>query len=71
MKPSFSDETRQERWALDADARDPLAWGREGFELPVDAGGAPLVYLCGNSLGLMPREARTLVLDELDGSLAG
>ena len=66
MTPAFPDETRQERWALDADARDPLAWCREGFELPVDAGGKPLLYLCGNSLGLMPREARSLVLGELD-----
>lgn len=66
MKPAFPAETHEERWALEADARDPLAWCREGFELPVDAGGAPLLYLCGNSLGLMPREARTLVLGELD-----
>ena len=47
-----------EAWARDEDSRDPLAWCRSAFEHPVGAGGASLVYLCGNSLGLLPRAAR-------------
>lgn len=39
---------------------------RERFHLPCDANGEPLVYFCGNSLGLMPREAATLVHEELE-----
>ncbi len=53
-------------WARAEDARDPLAWCREAFELPRDAAGAPLAYLCGNSLGLMPRASATRVQAELD-----
>lgn len=47
------------------DAEDPLAELRERFCLPEKAG-EPAVYLCGNSLGLMPKEARTLVDEELE-----
>lgn len=39
---------------------------RERFHLPCDANGDPLVYFCGNSLGLMPRAAATLVNEELE-----
>jgi kynureninase len=56
----------EESWALESDARDPLAWCRDRFELPRDAAGAPLLYFCGNSLGLMPKSARALVDAELD-----
>jgi kynureninase len=48
------------------DAADPLRGFRERFMLPVDERGAPLVYLCGHSLGLQPRAARELVIEELD-----
>jgi kynureninase len=48
------------------DAADVLAGFRERFELPHDAHGRPLIYLCGHSLGLMPRAARALVTQELD-----
>jgi kynureninase len=48
------------------DAADVLAGFRERFELPHDAHGKPLIYLCGHSLGLMPRAARALVTQELD-----
>jgi len=53
------------------DEADVLAGFRERFEMPHDAHGTPLIYLCGHSLGLMPRAARTLVTQELDdwGSL--
>lgn len=48
------------------DEADPLHSFRDRFALPRDAGGKPLVYLCGHSLGLMPLAARGLVLEELD-----
>jgi len=47
------------------DAADVLGGFRERFELP-QVEGKPAVYLCGHSLGLMPRAARTLVMQELD-----
>ncbi|MGO9804809.1 MAG: kynureninase [Steroidobacteraceae bacterium] len=48
------------------DAADPLRGFRQRFALPVDGRGAPLVYLCGHSLGLQPHAARELVIEELD-----
>ncbi len=48
------------------DEADPLRTFRDRFALPRDAHGSPLVYLCGHSLGLMPLDARVLVLEELD-----
>jgi kynureninase len=48
------------------DAADPLRGFRERFALPRDERGAPLVYLCGHSLGLQPLAARALVAEELD-----
>jgi kynureninase len=49
-----------EDFARSQDAADPLRHFRQRFHVP------PGVYLCGNSLGLQPREARTLVEQELD-----
>ena len=48
------------------DGADPLRGFRERFALPLDERGAPLVYLCGHSLGLQPLAARALVTEELD-----
>jgi kynureninase len=48
------------------DAADPLRAFRARFAQPAGARGAPQVYLCGHSLGLMPLEARDLVTQELD-----
>ena len=62
---SFPPESEREAWALGEDARDPLAWCRGEFEHPAGGDGTPLVYLCGNSLGLMPKGARTIVGREL------
>jgi kynureninase len=47
------------------DAADDLAHFRRSFHLPKD-GARTLVYLCGHSLGLMPRRARRCVEIELD-----
>lgn len=52
--------------AGEQDAADELAAFRDAFELPSDSDGEPLRYLCGHSLGLMPRGARRLVERELD-----
>jgi kynureninase len=49
--------------ALDAD--DELAVLRREFEMPRERG-RTLTYLCGHSLGLMPRAARRAVETELD-----
>jgi kynureninase len=56
----------QEEFARDVDSRDPLAPCRERFHLPRRDGGRPVIYLCGNSLGLQPRSAREIVERELD-----
>ena len=49
------------------DRDDPLRGFRERFELPLRPDGrAPALYLCGNSLGPMPRGVRTLLKDTLD-----
>ncbi len=43
--------------ALALDAADPDAPCRGEFHFPRTAGGGPVIYLCGNSLGLQPRRA--------------
>jgi kynureninase len=55
-----------EQFALQLDAEDPLRQFRERFHLPLGEDGKPLIYLAGNSLGLMPKTARGLVEQELD-----
>jgi kynureninase len=49
------------------DARDPLAPMRDQFFIPVhEPTGQPMIYLCGNSLGLQPRRTAAYVQQELD-----
>src|SRR5450755_1372261 len=49
------------------DRADPLRSFRERFELPQQADGRPpAIYLCGNSLGPMPRGVRELMQQTLD-----
>src|SRR6202521_1670458 len=55
-----------ENFALQLDAADPLRQFREKFHLPLGKEGKPLIYLAGNSLGLMPKAARQIVEQELD-----
>ena len=55
-----------EKFALQLDAEDPLRHFREKFHLPLGTDGKPLIYLAGNSLGLMPKSARQIVEQELD-----
>jgi len=51
--------------AVELDRADGLADLRKRFAIP-DSNGAPAVYLCGHSLGLMPLAARAAVAAELD-----
>lgn len=55
-------------FSLYLDAQDPLKEVRNEFERPAQAGtlGSPCLYLCGGSLGLLPRRTRTLINEELD-----
>src|SRR5438067_4800355 len=55
-----------ESYALAMDAADPLARFREQFHIPRRPDGNPLIYFCGNSLGLQPKAARPLIEQELD-----
>src|SRR5438034_3585891 len=56
-----------EDFARQLDAEDPLRDFRKKFHLPLGPdGGGPLIYFAGNSLGLMPKAARTVVERELD-----
>lgn len=48
------------------DAADPLASFRDRFAIPKQPDGNDLIYLCGNSLGLQPKVAVSLVHEELD-----
>lgn len=58
------DTSRQYALALDAD--DPLRKFRDEFNLPGPRDGNSCIYLCGNSLGLQPRQAVQLVDEELE-----
>lgn len=52
------------RLAHERDAEDALGAFRERFHLPPGPEGKPAAYLCGHSLGLCPKSARTLVAEE-------
>lgn len=52
-------------WARAQDRADALATFRDEFCLPPHGDGEQ-IYLCGNSLGLMPRATRQALIDELD-----
>jgi kynureninase len=55
-----------ETFAREMDEQDQLGDFREQFYLPVGKDGKPVIYFAGNSLGLMPKSARTIVEEELD-----
>lgn len=52
--------------AATLDRADPLRAYREEFVFPDAVEGPPLVYLCGNSLGLEPKRALRYVHEELE-----
>ena len=60
------DFSPEESFARQMDAQDPLRAFRDKFHLPAGENGQPLIYFAGNSLGLMPKSARTIVEQELD-----
>jgi kynureninase len=47
------------------DAADPLAKFRERFYIPTNSNGEECIYLCGHSLGLQPKTARSYLEQEL------
>lgn len=51
-------------WALQQDQIDPLHAFRDRFYIP-EREGKPLIYFCGNSLGLQPKTARAAIDKEL------
>ena len=48
------------------DQKDPLSAFRNEFEIPKDATGNELIYLCGNSLGLQPKQTKDYISQELE-----
>jgi kynureninase len=52
------------RVARERDANDALGTSSKRFHLPRGLDGKPAAYLCGHSLGLCPKRARTLVAEE-------
>ena len=60
------DFAADEAFARHLDAIDPLRGERELFACPAGPYDGRSIYLCGNSLGLMPKAARDEVLGELD-----
>jgi kynureninase len=53
-------------FAAAMDRRDPLAGFRQRFYIPKTKNGQECIYLCGHSLGLQPKMARTYIEQELD-----
>ena len=52
-------------YAQKCDAQDPLGKFRESFLFPKDPMGNPLIYFCGNSLGLQPKKTSEYLQQEL------
>jgi kynureninase len=52
-------------FAIAMDARDPLAHFRDRFYIPKKKSGEDSIYLCGHSLGLQPKTARSYLEQEL------
>jgi len=55
-----------EDFARELDAADPLAGYRRQFHIPRKPNGNPVIYFCGNSLGLQPTAAHAAVERELE-----
>lgn len=53
-------------FAEEQDQKDPLRSYRNQFHFPLKADGSPKIYLCGNSLGLQPKQTSAYVQQELD-----
>jgi kynureninase len=55
-----------ESCAAELDARDPLRKYRDRFHIPRRDSGEEGIYLCGHSLGLQPKSAKTYIEQELE-----
>lgn len=65
--PSTNSELKLTRqYARELDDADTLSHYRDQFLFPKHEGKSA-IYLCGNSLGLQPKQAKDLLLEELDG----
>ena len=53
-------------YAIKCDNEDELAHFRNQFHIPKNRSGEPLIYLCGNSLGLQPKITSEYIQNELD-----
>lgn len=53
-------------YARQCDQQDSLRSFRNEFYFPKDADGNPLIYLCGNSLGLQPKNVAGYIQEELN-----
>ena len=53
-------------YALNLDSKDSLSSFRTRFYIPKGKDGLPLIYFCGNSLGLQPQSAKAFIQEELD-----
>ena len=53
-------------YARSCDANDPLKSFRNEFHFPKDSKGNPCIYLCGNSLGLQPKQTAKYLQQELE-----
>jgi kynureninase len=53
-------------YAQKMDKEDPLSHFKEKFLFPKKEDGKPLIYLCGNSLGLQPVSTKDAILQELE-----
>lgn len=53
-------------YAQQCDQNDPIREFRSQFHLPTDTQGNPMIYLCGNSLGLQPKTTEQYIKQELD-----
>lgn len=62
----FPNYTAEKSFALEMDRKDPLAKYREQFHIPKQENGEDCIYLCGNSLGLQPKTARSYIEQELE-----
>ncbi|MBE7175444.1 MAG: kynureninase [Mucilaginibacter polytrichastri] len=56
----------REKQARQLDAEDTLAAFREAFFIPENPSGNPLIYFCGNSLGLQPRSVSAKIAAVLE-----
>jgi kynureninase len=53
-------------FAKQLDHTDTLSNFRNQFHIPKNQNGKPLIYMCGNSLGLQPKSTQTYIIQELE-----